>query len=93
MATRGAHRVPKAPRTTGAGWRERIVVDPAIAVGKPVVRGTRLAVDFVVGLLADGWVVDDLVAEYPGLAPEDVQACLRYATDVLRSEAVHPLPA
>ena len=72
---------------------DRIVVDPAVLCGKPVVRGTRLAVEFVVGLLAQGWTTEQLLDNYPGLTKEDVQACLEYAAEVLKSERVFPVPA
>lgn len=72
-------------------WRERIAVDPAVLAGKPVVKGTRLAVGFIVGLLAEGWTEADVLESYPGLAPEDVRACLTYAADALKAEKVHPL--
>jgi uncharacterized protein (DUF433 family) len=72
---------------------DRIVIDPAILCGKPVVRGTRLAVEFVVDRVADGWPVDRIVEQYPGLTPEDVRACVRYAAQVLKSERVYPIPA
>lgn len=54
----------------------RIVLDPAVLAGKPVVRGTRLSVEFVIGLLADGWTEADILANYPGLSHEDIAACL-----------------
>jgi len=73
-------------------WQERIVVDPSVLAGKPVVRGTRLAVGFVVDLLAQGWLEADLLKNYPGLTREDIQACLKYASALLQSEAVYPLP-
>ena len=66
----------------------RIVIDPAILVGKPVLRGTRLSVDFIVGLLADGWAEPDILRNYPGLAREDIVACLAYARDHLAAEKV-----
>jgi uncharacterized protein (DUF433 family) len=74
-------------------WQERIVVDPAILVGKPVVKGTRLAVEFIIGLLAQGWSEADILRNYPGLTREDIQACLDYAREILQSERVYPLPA
>jgi uncharacterized protein (DUF433 family) len=67
-------------------WQERIVIDPAVLVGKPIVRGTRLAVEFVVGLLAQGWSEKDILDNYPGLSREDILACLAYAEDRLRSD-------
>jgi uncharacterized protein (DUF433 family) len=60
---------------------ERIVLDPAVLAGTPVIRGTRLAVEFVIGLMADGWSEADILREYPRLAPEDLTACLAYARD------------
>jgi uncharacterized protein (DUF433 family) len=68
----------------------RIVLDPAVLDGKPVVRGTRLAVDFVIGLMADGWQEADILRNYPVLTREDIGACLAYARDVLKSEKVYP---
>ena len=71
-------------------WRERIVIDPAVLVGKPVVKGTRLSVELIVDLLAQGWATEEVLRSYPGLAPEDIQACLAYASDLLRAEKVYP---
>jgi uncharacterized protein (DUF433 family) len=70
--------------------QDRIVLDPAVLAGKPVVRGTRLSVEFVIGLLADGWSEADVLANYPGLSREDIVACLNYARDLLQSEKVFP---
>jgi len=64
---------------------QRIVVDPDVLVGKPTVRGTRLAVDFVIELLARGWTEAEILRNYPTLTGEDVRACLRYASRVLRT--------
>jgi len=71
----------------------RIVLDPAILTGKPVIRGTRLSVEFVIGLMADGWSEADILANYPGLQSEDIIACLAYAREVLQSEKVFPSAA
>jgi uncharacterized protein (DUF433 family) len=71
----------------------RIVLDPAILAGKPVIRGTRLSVDFVIGLMADGWTEIDILRNYPGVSHDDIAACLSYARDVLRSEKVYPSAA
>ncbi|HEX3524456.1 MAG TPA: DUF433 domain-containing protein [Stellaceae bacterium] len=59
----------------------RIALDPDVLAGKPVIRGTRLAVEFVIGLLADGWTEAETIANYPGVAHEDILACLAYARD------------
>lgn len=72
-------------------WQDRIVVDPEILVGKPVIRGTRLAVEFIVDLLGQGWSEEQILENYPGLTREDVHACLKYASAVMQSETVYPL--
>lgn len=69
---------------------ERIVLDPKILVGKPVIRGTRIAVEFVMELLGEGWSEEAILRNYPGLEGEDIRACLRYAGSVLRDERVFP---
>ena len=74
-------------------WRERIVVDPKILVGKPVIKGTRLAVEFIVDLLAQGWSESQILESYPGVSREDILACLKYASEMLKSEKVYPIPA
>lgn len=60
-------------------WQERIYVDPEVLVGKPVIRGTRLAVEFIPDLLAQGWTEADILRNCPGLTPDDIRACLAYA--------------
>jgi uncharacterized protein (DUF433 family) len=60
---------------SGMGWPDRIVIDPEILAGKPVVRGTRLAVEFVLDLLATGQPVAEVLAKYPGLTHDDICAC------------------
>jgi uncharacterized protein (DUF433 family) len=57
---------------------DRIVIDPNVCFGKPTVRGTRIWVGMVLGLLAGGMTVEEILAEYPSLALEDVRACLAY---------------
>lgn len=73
-------------------WRDRISVDSKVLVGKPVIKGTRIAVEFVVDLLARGWTTEDILREYDHLSADDVQACLAYASEVLKSERVYLLP-
>jgi uncharacterized protein (DUF433 family) len=72
-------------------WEDRITVDPAILVGKPIINGTRLSVEFVVGLLAQGWSEADVLANYPGISREDLLACLSYAQERLKDEQVYPI--
>jgi uncharacterized protein (DUF433 family) len=74
-------------------WRKRIVVNPKILVGKPIIKGTRISVEFVVDLLARGWTTEQVLEEYDHLKPEDIRACLAYASEVLKSERVYLLPA
>jgi uncharacterized protein (DUF433 family) len=71
----------------------RITLDPEILAGKPVIRGSRLSVEFVIGLLAEGWSEPDILKNYPGLSHEDVIACLAYARDALSGEKVYPSAA
>ena len=71
-------------------WKERIVIDPEILVGKPVIKGTRLAVEFVVDLLAQGWQESEIIRNYPGLTRDDIAACLKYATNILNAEKIYP---
>ncbi len=74
-------------------WEERIVIDPEILLGKPVIKGTRLSVEFIIDLLAQGWSEGDILHNYPGLTHADIQACLGYASEILRAEKVYPLKA
>ena len=74
-------------------WRQHIEVNPAVLVGKPVVRGTRLAVELILDLVASGCPLDEILAAYPGLTREQIQACVAYAAEIVRSERVYPLGA
>jgi uncharacterized protein (DUF433 family) len=80
-------------RPTDMADHPRIVLDPDVLAGKPVIRGTRLSVEFIIGLLADGWANTDILQSYPGITREDVLACLAYARDALGSEKVFPSAA
>jgi len=72
-------------------WQNRITVDPKVLVGKPVIRGTRISVEFLMDLLANGWSHEQILASYPHLAPDDIHAALHYAADAVRQEHVYPL--
>lgn len=67
---------------------ERIVLNPKIMVGKPVIRGTRLTVQYILNLLAHGATVDEILQEYKGLTKEDILACSFYASETLRKPCV-----
>jgi uncharacterized protein (DUF433 family) len=70
---------------------ERITLNPKVMVGKPVIRGTRLTVEYILGLLAHGATVAEILQEYEGLVEEDIQACLIFAAKSLESTAFMPL--
>jgi uncharacterized protein (DUF433 family) len=72
---------------------ERVVLNPEVMTGKPVIRGTRLTVDYVLNLLAHGSTTAAILDEYQGLTAEDVQACLLFATKSLGDTAFMPLAA
>ncbi len=73
-------------------WQERIVVDPKVLVGKPLIRGTRLSVEFILDLLANDWTIEQVLSEYSQLVREDVMAVLKYAAEMAKEEKVYPLP-
>ena len=72
---------------------ERIILNQKIMVGKPVIKGTRLTVDFILNLLAHGSTVDEILNEYKGVTLEDIQACFLFATKSLENTEYMPLVA
>lgn len=74
-------------------WRDRITADPKILVGKPIIKGTRISVEFVIDLLARGWTTERVLREYDHLNLEDIHACLAYAGELVRDAKAHSLPA
>ena len=70
---------------------ERIVLNPKVMVGKPVIKGTRLTVEYILNLLAHGAAPEEIIHEYPGLTQQDIQACILFATKALESSAFVPL--
>jgi uncharacterized protein (DUF433 family) len=60
-------------------WRDRIIVDPQVLMGKPIIKGTRIAVEFILDLLASGWTIKDILKNYPQLKKKDIIAALKYA--------------
>ena len=71
---------------------ERITLDSEVMVGKPVIKGTRLTVDFILNLLAHGASEEEIIDEYDGLTKEDIQACFLFATRSLEDSSFVPLP-
>jgi uncharacterized protein (DUF433 family) len=72
-------------------WQDRIEMKIDVLCGKAVLTGTRLSVDHIVGLLAQGWHEGDVLDAYPGLTREDVLACLKYAAEAVANEQLFPV--
>ena len=75
----------------GSKLLERIAINSKVMVGKPVIRGTRLTVQHIVGLLASGMIIDEILQEYTGLTCEDVLECIRLAKEALETTTFVPL--
>jgi uncharacterized protein (DUF433 family) len=69
---------------------QRIILDPNIMTGKPIIKGTRLTVQFVLNLLAQGETEDNIILEYNGLTKDDIHACLLYASTILDDTTFMP---
>ena len=76
---------------TDAELLARIAIDPRIMTGKPVIKGTRLTVEYILNLLSHGAAADEILAEYDSLVQADIQACLLFASHSLESTAFMPL--
>ncbi len=74
-----------------AEWRERVVIDPEVMVGKPVIAGTRILVEDILRKLAAGMSEEAILRDYPRLTREDIQAALAYASDAVGSEEILPV--
>ncbi|MDH7487179.1 MAG: DUF433 domain-containing protein [Anaerolineae bacterium] len=72
-------------------WRKYIHSDPEVLLGKPVVKGTRLSVEFLLGLLAAGWTEKQILDNYPTLTPQGLRAVFAFATECMREEALFVL--
>ncbi len=72
-------------------WRDFIHSDPNVLAGKPVVKGTRLAVSFLLDLLGSGWSPEQILANYPGLTPQALQAVFAFAAESLKDESLYTL--
>jgi len=67
-------------------WRNHIVSDPEILVGKPIIKGTRLSVELIIGWLASGWTFEQVLDSYPHLTRDDILAALAFAAEMMREE-------
>ena len=74
-------------------YNERIIVDPDILVGKPIVKGTRIPVELVLKRLAQDFDVQKLLEAYPRMTEEDIEACLEYARALVEGEEIYPVTA
>jgi uncharacterized protein (DUF433 family) len=70
---------------------ERIVSDPRVLTGKPVIRGTRISVELILKLLAQGWTYDEIMDDYPHVKSDDIRACLEFASQSLANTSFMPL--
>lgn len=69
-------------------YKERIEINPEILVGKPIIKGTRISVEFILELLANGWEIEQILKNYPQLSKEDILAAIEYSLKVLKEERV-----
>jgi uncharacterized protein (DUF433 family) len=67
-------------------WKNRIVVDPNVLVGKPTISGTRISVELILDRTADGWTIEDLTEAYPAITRDDVLAALTFAAEIFKEE-------
>jgi len=72
-------------------WKKRIVIDPEILAGKPVIKGTRISVDFILELLANGWSYEQILNNYPQLKKEDILAAIAYSYEIIKEEKIYSL--
>ncbi|MBV8780533.1 MAG: DUF433 domain-containing protein [Phycisphaerae bacterium] len=72
-------------------WRDRIESKSEVLCGKPCIKGTRLSVEHLVGLLAQGWPAEDVLDAYPGLTQDDLLASLKYAAESVAHEQLFPV--
>ena len=71
-------------------WQAHITIDPQVLVGKPVIKGARLSVDFILGLLAEGWSEEQILENYPKVTQDALRAVYAYATQILGEESTYP---
>lgn len=73
-------------------WQDYVHADPKVLVGKPVVKGTRLSVEFILELFAAGWTEEQVLDNYPSLTPEGLRAVFAFAAERVREESMYALP-
>ena len=70
-------------------WKNRIIVDNRVLAGKPIIKGTRISVEHIIGLLAEGWTPEKIMDNYPQLKKPEIEAALKYAAETLKQEKVY----
>jgi len=81
----------KGKKMSRIDWKDRVVIDPEIHHGDPCIKGTRIPVSVIVGSIADGMSISEVLEAYPQLTTEDIRAALAYAAEVLRHEIIVPM--
>ncbi len=72
-------------------YRNRIEINPEVMVDKPIIKGTRIPVEFILELLASGWTFEEILENYPQLKREDILAAIEYSLEILKNEKVYPV--
>lgn len=72
-------------------YKDRITINPDILVGKPIIKGTRLSVEFILELLTERWTYEDILKNYPQLSYEDILAAIEYSLELIKEEKVYSL--
>lgn len=78
---------------SNVNWKDHIHSDPEVLLGKPVVKGTRLSVEFILGLFSEGWTEQQVLDNYSWLTSERLRAVFAFAADCMREESLYPIPA
>ncbi len=74
-----------------ARLQKRIIMNPKIMIGKPIIKGTRIPVDTIIRLLAQGMTEEEIIEDYPNLTKEDIRAALAYVAEIVNDENIFPL--
>ncbi len=72
-------------------WKERITIDKEVLAGKPIIKGTRISVEFILELLANGWTYEEVLENYPQLTKEDILSAIQYSLEILKDEKTYAL--
>lgn len=69
-------------------YKDKICISPDIMLGKPVIRGTRITVEFIIKKMSEGMEIEDIISEYPPVQKDDIMACLAYSADVISKDEI-----